>query len=727
VGDGQTTPIGHAAVRFSSVDEEIEPAMSSNSLDSTAGKPQLSGETEAEIRALSSSLHGTHLQTRRMSHFAFEPMSLPVSQVPSNEENVSGEPSQQRTHSSSGRPSPRVSPRSSTVHSPSLTPAASGSRDTPTEQATNDPSREKVNREIYPSAQVLLASPPISVASASISRPGSAGQLSTRPTSLSGESGTDSTKRHSPFFIGPGLSVPTSREVSPSRSATVAGAGFIKPFTPAGDANDPYAANKRPPQSTNLNAIEPRFVFSSLSSRRRHSPSSSSTSLPKSSRSSSDIKGGEKKQAGGKKDHLFHLHDDSSETVYSKGSMSDLKRFLKLGGHHKAKRSTSPSSSRSGARTPDHHKTPQLPFGDDHGLTSKYGKFGKVLGAGAGGSVRLMKRSSDGTTFAVKEFRARHAYETEKEYSKKVTAEFCIGSTLHHGNIIETLDIVQEKGRWYEVMEYAPYDLFAIVMTGKMSRQEIACSFFQILSGVTYLHNMGLAHRDLKLDNVVVNEFGIMKIIDFGSATIFKYSFESQIVLATGVVGSDPYLAPEVYGEREYDPQSADIWSLAIIFACMSLRRFPWKMPRMTDNSYKLFASPPTAGTEKHLPHAKSTSDISNTVSRDGEPSSPLATQGEAGESKTTTRTSVDSGEHRTEVVKGPWRLLRLLPRESRHIIGRMLEIDSRSRAKLPEILANEWVASTLICRQELDGTIIKAPEHLHTLEPPSPPDTTTK
>jgi hypothetical protein len=81
VGDGQTTPIGHAAVRFSSVDEEIEPAMSSNSLDSTAGKPQLSGETEAEIRALSSSLHGTHLQTRRMSHFAFEPMSLPVSQV----------------------------------------------------------------------------------------------------------------------------------------------------------------------------------------------------------------------------------------------------------------------------------------------------------------------------------------------------------------------------------------------------------------------------------------------------------------------------------------------------------------------------------------------------------------------------------------------------------------------------------------------------------------------
>lgn len=145
-----------------------------------------------------------------------------------------------------------------------------------------------------------------------------------------------------------------------------------------------------------------------------------------------------------------------------------------------------------------------------------------------------MKRSSDGVTFAVKQFRDRHSYESEREYAKKVTAEFCVGSTLHHGNIIETLDIVHEGGRWYEVMEYAPYDLFAIVMTGKMSREEISCSFLQIISGVQFLHSMGLAHRDLKLDNVVVNQHGIMKIIDFGSASVFRYPFETDIVLATG-------------------------------------------------------------------------------------------------------------------------------------------------------------------------------------------------
>ena len=86
-------------------------------------------------------------------------------------------------------------------------------------------------------------------------------------------------------------------------------------------------------------------------------------------------------------------------------------------------------------------------------LAKKYGKWGRVLGSGAGGTVRLIKASSKngGHIFAVKEFRPKRSGESEKEYQKKVTAEFCVGSTLKHPNIIETVDIVSDHGHYYEV------------------------------------------------------------------------------------------------------------------------------------------------------------------------------------------------------------------------------------------------------------------------------------
>ncbi|KAL0071507.1 serine/threonine protein kinase [Marasmius tenuissimus] len=227
-------------------------------------------------------------------------------------------------------------------------------------------------------------------------------------------------------------------------------------------------------------------------------------------------------------------------------------------------------------------------------ISKKYGKWGRVLGSGAGGTVRLIKASTKngGTIYAVKEFRPKRTGETEKEYQKKVTAEFCVGSTLKHPNIIETVDIVSENGHYYEVMEYAPYDLFSVVMSGKMCRPEIYCVFRQICDGVEYLHSLGLAHRDLKLDNCVMNHDNVVKLIDFGTATVFHYPGKTSHTKAKGVVGSDPYLAPEVLEKDEYDPRKADVWSVAIIFLCMVLRRFPWKCPdAKSDPSFRAFVN----------------------------------------------------------------------------------------------------------------------------------------
>ncbi|OBA20754.1 Pkinase-domain-containing protein [Metschnikowia bicuspidata var. bicuspidata NRRL YB-4993] len=234
---------------------------------------------------------------------------------------------------------------------------------------------------------------------------------------------------------------------------------------------------------------------------------------------------------------------------------------------------------------------------DELPLVKKYGKVHKELGSGAGGSVRLIIRPLDGKTFAVKEFRPRRNTESFKDYTRKCTAEYCIGSTLRHANIIKTIDILHENNRYYEVMEYAPIDFFAVVMSGEMSRQEINCCLKQILEGISYLHSLGLAHRDLKLDNCVLTNEGILKIIDFGSAVIFKYPYDQyglkhEIHHCHGVVGLDPYLAPEVLTSlNSYNPQPVDLWSIAIIYCCMTLKRFPWKIPSPEkDNSFRLYA-----------------------------------------------------------------------------------------------------------------------------------------
>jgi hypothetical protein len=171
-----------------------------------------------------------------------------------------------------------------------------------------------------------------------------------------------------------------------------------------------------------------------------------------------------------------------------------------------------------------------------HAEFNKYGKWNRELGSGVGGTVRLINRKSDNKPFAVKQFRKRFPYESEKSWLKTITAEFCIGSVLHHENIIETIDIIQENGQLYEIMEFAPYDLFETVMSKKMSKNEIFCCFKQIVMGVNYLHSMGIAHRDLKLDNCVLNEFGVVKLIDFGCSTVFKYPFDNKIMLSSGKV-----------------------------------------------------------------------------------------------------------------------------------------------------------------------------------------------
>lgn len=164
--------------------------------------------------------------------------------------------------------------------------------------------------------------------------------------------------------------------------------------------------------------------------------------------------------------HIPHPHHSHHSDTNSPASPDALDSTSVSPTAHTGKNSKdqtpSPSSSNSSLHNHRNHSPPPYPITSlndaTHAhLSKKYGKWGRVLGSGAGGTVRLIKGKNNGTIFAVKEFRAKRSGESEKEYQKKVTAEFCVGSTLKHPNIIETVDIVFDHGHYYEVSSLTLY------------------------------------------------------------------------------------------------------------------------------------------------------------------------------------------------------------------------------------------------------------------------------
>ncbi|KAJ3369083.1 serine/threonine-protein kinase HAL4/sat4 [Allomyces arbusculus] len=183
--------------------------------------------------------------------------------------------------------------------------------------------------------------------------------------------------------------------------------------------------------------------------------------------------------------------------------------------------------------------------------------------------------------YAIKKFRKRRRDETERDYVKQVSSEFCISSSLHHPHVIMTVDLIQdEHDNWCEVMEYMPGgDLFSRIATGPpMSDGEINCLFAQLVAGVAYLHSVGVSHRDLKPENLLLDQDGrTLKIADFGTSEVYRVPWSTEKRKVKGAVGSDPYIAPEAWAGKPYDADKIDVWAVGIIYFVMKHKTIPWK------------------------------------------------------------------------------------------------------------------------------------------------------
>lgn len=195
------------------------------------------------------------------------------------------------------------------------------------------------------------------------------------------------------------------------------------------------------------------------------------------------------------------------------------------------------------------------------------GKRGKLVGKGATATVKLMVRKggSADEVYAVKEFRKKGQNEIEVEYVNKVKSEYIIAKSLRHPNIVQSIRLCMHNGRWNHVMEFCSQgEIFTLVQKRYLTFEDNLCLFKQLLRGVAYLHAHGIAHRDIKLENLLMTNEGHLKITDFGVSEVFQgehpgvraaqgkcgVNMQECRPCAPGICGSLPYIAPEVLEKK---------------------------------------------------------------------------------------------------------------------------------------------------------------------------------
>ncbi|KAI8343717.1 kinase-like domain-containing protein [Chlamydoabsidia padenii] len=365
-------------------------------------------------------------------------------------------------------------------------------------------------------------------------------------------------------------------------------------------------------------------------------------------------------------------------------------------------------------------------------FAQKWGDCQEVIGRGAFGVVRVAHKKdtpdSKEQLYAVKEFRKRSS-ESTKSYVKRLTSEFCIASTLHHINVIDTLDLLplnDTSSMYCQVMGYCDGgDLFNVIYEcsyGGLQIAEANCFFKQLICGVDYIHSMGIAHRDLKPENLLLTSTGCLKISDFGSAECFRVAWEGPdaqgqpiIHKSKGLVGSEPYIAPEEFIQDEYDARKVDIWSCGIIYLAMRTGTHIWNIAKQgEDEAYDRYLKFRRLVDEEreNAKRERSLRRQQLQLQQQQQQESAIAPDGSTMVDGLSSDLSVLQLEREISVLKaketikkkakeGGYDVLEDLDFASKKLIYRLLDPSGDKRIHTSEIFKNEWFSKIKSCQTE--------------------------
>ncbi|XP_036051276.1 cyclin-dependent kinase 3 isoform X2 [Onychomys torridus] len=193
--------------------------------------------------------------------------------------------------------------------------------------------------------------------------------------------------------------------------------------------------------------------------------------------------------------------------------------------------------------------------------------FQKVekIGEGTYGVVYKAKNKETGQLVALKKIRLD--VETEGVPSTAIR-EISLLKELKHPNIVKLLDVIHREKKLYLVFEFLTQDLkkhMDSTPTSGLPLHVVKSYLSQLLQGLNYCHCHRVIHRDLKPQNLLINEFGAIKLADFGLARAFGVPLRTY----THEVVTLWYRAPEILLGSKFYSTAVDVWSIGCIFAEM--------------------------------------------------------------------------------------------------------------------------------------------------------------
>ena len=212
----------------------------------------------------------------------------------------------------------------------------------------------------------------------------------------------------------------------------------------------------------------------------------------------------------------------------------------------------------------------------------------KSIGEGGMANVYLAYDTILERNVAVKVLRGDLS--TDEKFVRRFQREALQAARITHENIVDVYDVGEDNGEYYIVMEYVEGKHLKSLLKkrGKLTIPEVVDIMLQVTSGLSVAHDQYIIHRDIKPQNIMILENGLVKLTDFGIAVAMN---STQLTQTNSVMGSVHYLPPEQANGKGATLQS-DIYSLGILMYELLTGKLPYRGDNAVEVALKHLKEP---------------------------------------------------------------------------------------------------------------------------------------